>query len=77
MPYLTPDETSDTYAPFIVYMPVDETGIPIFGALAIFKGALLELTESSNYEQFGTLTPDEIAAIFQTVWDLTFPLQEC
>lgn len=77
MAYLTPDDDSDTFAPFIIYVPVDETGTPLFGALAIVKGALLELTESRNFEAYGTLTPDETAMMFQMVWDLTFPLQEC
>jgi len=36
--------------------------------LAIVKGALLPLIYSSNFEQFGSLTPDESAAYFQDMF---------
>lgn len=37
--------------------------------LAIFMGALDRLADARNYEQFGTLTPEEMADYFQTVLD--------
>lgn len=37
--------------------------------LAIVMGALLPLTKPENFEQYGTLTPEETAAYFQTMVD--------
>lgn len=64
MPYLTPDSSRLTE-------PL--TGLRSFcipESLAyILSGAILELTKSYNWEQYGTATPDESADFFLSLWE--------
>lgn len=55
MPYLTPDTIPTERVCRTLKIPAD---LDIVGAVS---GALLELTKPYNWEQFGAVTPDEIA----------------
>lgn len=59
--YLTPDTAPGTNKCRVLLIPDDKTW------LALVTGALSELTHAYNYEQFGTLTPQETAEAFQTI----------
>lgn len=59
MPWLTPDEIPEGTACRPLFIPDDSAW------LAIVSGAILELTRSWNWEQFGTLTPDQCAERMQ------------
>jgi len=61
--YLTLDEIPSGRLCRPLFIPDD----PMW--LALFGGALTELTLSYNYQQFGTLTPQEMAAACQAVID--------
>lgn len=78
MAYLTPSETTTVYAPFVVYLPVDDTtGNFLIEYAALLAGIMLALTESDSFVQFGTLTPEQTAHHWQQCFDLTWPIQEC
>lgn len=64
MPYLTGDSVPVGQKCRVVYLPDD----PAF--MAAFYGAMLELTYPYNWEQFGVLTPDEMARAFFDVFDI-------
>jgi len=55
MPYLTPETLPSARICRRLFIPND------IGILAAVNGALAELTESSNWESFGAVTPDEIS----------------
>jgi hypothetical protein len=63
MPYLTGNSIPVTTKCRTVELPDD----PAF--MASFLGALLELTYPWNWEQFGTLTSDEMARAFFDIFD--------
>jgi len=63
MGYITPDNVPNTKFCVRFFVPDD------IYILAAFKGAILELTSPENWEQVGTKTPDEMAALFQTLYD--------
>lgn len=70
MPWLT----GNTAAGVIcrrVFIPAD------INLRAAFSGALLDLTSSRNWEQFGTLTPDQCAELFSLMVDTFFNDGEC
>jgi len=70
MPYLTPNSApGDTICRTLV-IPADVNWI------AIVNGALSELIYANRFEQFGTATPDEVAAVFQTMF-YDFLASEC
>jgi hypothetical protein len=70
MPYLTPDTApSDTICRSLV-IPNDWRWI------SIVNGALSELMYERRFEQFGTATPEETAAVFQVMVD-DFLVSEC
>jgi len=70
MPYLTPDTPPSGRICRTISIPADWT------FLALINGALTELTKVWNWEQFGTLTPQEAADFFQTLFD-DFRESEC
>lgn len=76
MPYLTPDNAPDDYAPFVLYLPVNASGQIDTQLGSLIYGALLELTYPENYEAYGALTPDDVASIFRAVYDLSVPFSE-
>lgn len=45
--------------------------------MAILSGALLPLTYPANFEEYGTLTPDETASQFQAMLDQMLDRQSC
>jgi len=61
--WLTPDDIPSTAECRALFIPASEAW------LANVSGALLELTYAYNWEQFGTLTPDECAARMQEMYD--------
>lgn len=64
MPFLTPDD-----APSLV-----KRGIFLPDSLefhAVFKGLMLELAQPENWEQYGVLTPDECAELWQAAIEAT------
>jgi len=61
--YLTLDEIPSGRLCRPLFIPDDSMWLALFG------GALTELTLSYNYQQFGTLTPQEMAAACQEVID--------
>lgn len=67
MPWLTGDEVPTTFKCREVRIPDN----PAF--VSALNGAVLELTYPHNWEQFGTLTPQEMAAAFLDVY---FALQD-
>ena len=58
MPYLTPNSAPSDNKCRTISIPDDPQW------LAIVNGALLELTRASNFEEFGSLTPQETADFF-------------
>jgi len=73
MPYLTPDDAPASFAQFVIWLPVDAGGVPLVEFEAILAGALLTLTWSYNFEEFGSLTPAQTAAVFGSLYDLSIP----
>lgn len=70
MPYLTPDTApGDTICKTLV-IPNDPFWI------AIVNGALSSLIYPFAFEQYGTATPEEVAAVFAQMYD-DFALSEC
>lgn len=63
MPYLTGNSGPSTYDCFRVTVPND-----LYFRLA-FKGALLTLTDPDQWEEFGTGTAAEMAALAQEMYD--------
>jgi hypothetical protein len=63
VPYLTPDEIPEGDDCRPLFIPDDTAW------LAIVSGALTELTQKYNWEQFGTVTVDEAVARMQTMVD--------
>ena len=61
MPYLTPDDPPPTNFQVSVDIPDHPNW------LAVFFGALSELSNPENWEQFGDLTPDEISQIWDDI----------
>lgn len=66
--WLTPDELPDTGKCWAITIP-DSVEF-----LALLKGCLDELRFSSNFEAFGSLTPDDVASAFAVAFDT---LAEC
>lgn len=62
MPWLTGDDIPEDQACRVIRVPNDPTFIHAV------SGALLDLTYASNWEQHGTLTPEEQAAAFDQVY---------
>jgi len=70
MPYLTGDEIPSETVCKVVRIPDDPA------LIRAFRGALLELTYSHNWEQYGSITPDEAAQAFlDAFW--TFEEDDC
>jgi len=63
MPYLTPNTASGTTVCWTLVIP---DGLDW---LSIVSGALLELGQDYNFEQFGTATPVETAGVFRDMLD--------
>lgn len=63
MGYLTADSCPIDSICRAVFIPNDEA------FLAIMRGALEQLTFSYNFDKFGTLEPEEMAACFQDMFD--------
>jgi len=61
--WLTPNETPTGYTCRRLIVP---DGVDW---LAILNGALLELSREYNFEPYGAVTPDAVAATFSTMWD--------
>ena len=66
MPWLT-HSNSPSLVAWTVYLPDDEDWI------ADFFGAFLELADPNNWEQEGTNTPDEEAAVWEAAVAATEP----
>lgn len=62
MPYLTPN-TGEPNS----HVTLDFEGG--FMAVAAFMGALSELTKPENWQEFGTMTPEQAAEAFQAAYD--------
>jgi len=62
MPYLTPDSIPSDMICRTVVIPNSVDWI------LIVNGALSELFKAYNFEQYGSLTPDETAAVFLDMW---------
>lgn len=63
MPYLTPDSPpAGEFFCRVLRVPAT----PAF--LSLVDGAITELCKAYNFEQFGTLTPDETAELFIRMW---------
>lgn len=69
--WITPDNTPSGNTCWRVFCPND-----LFFEAAL-RGALLELQQAHNWEQVGTLTPDECAGLWFDANFLTFPMVEC
>lgn len=65
MPYLTPSNAPTTSRGVIIYIPDNDEFIHTL------LGALLELTKVENWEQSGTLTEEETAELWRSVYDYT------
>lgn len=63
MPWLTPDDFGDEVKCYRVFVPDNDK------MRAAFRGALFDLSRSSNWEAQGDLTPEECAALFLK-WEL-------
>jgi len=63
MPYLTADNIPDDTICYVVRIPADSF------AVAAFMGAVSELTKAYNWEEFGEMTPDEMAASWLIVYE--------
>lgn len=61
MPYLTPDTPPAPFVTITIEVPDNPNW------LALFFGALTELHEPDNFEEFGNLTPDETSDIWQDI----------
>ena len=76
--WLTPSETVVGYAAVKLYIPVlDAAGTPSIEFTALVAGALLALTRPYNFEQYGTLTPDQAASVCGEIYKRTFPIVAC
>lgn len=62
MPWLTPNEIPATTLCRRLLIPDD------LEIVAAVSGALLSLTYAHNWEQFGTVTPEEIASAMQEMY---------
>lgn len=75
MPWLTPDGPLPGLVAYKVFLPDNDQ------LRAAFFGAFLDLCIIGNWEQFGTLTPVEVAELFIDAWLDTVPddanLTEC
>jgi len=63
MPYLTPDTLPTDTICRVLFIPNDRD------FLAIVTGALEELTFAYNFEEFGTLTPEQTAEAYTTMFN--------
>lgn len=63
MGYLTPNAAPDSVTCRALFVPDNED------CLAIVRGAIQELTFSYNWTKYGTLSPDESAALFVDMFD--------
>lgn len=70
MPWLTGDDIPEDEFCRVIHVPNDPTFIHAI------SGALLELTYAGNWEQHGTLTPEEQADAFDKVY-IEFTQSEC
>lgn len=61
MPYLTPDDPPASYVTITVEIPDDVIWY------SLFFGALTELLNVLNFEQFGDLTPLETTQIWEDI----------
>lgn len=62
MAYLSLDEAPDTATCRALFVPDSPD------CLAIVRGALMALTLPENWEVYGTLTPEESAAVFNEMF---------
>lgn len=58
MPWLTPDD-DPSFTTWVVFLPDGVDWI------ACFIGAFMSLCEPDNWQEFGTITPEEAAAKWQ------------
>lgn len=63
MPWMTPDSEPAETQPIVLEVPDHETW------LAAVRGALFDLARQENWEQFGTLTPEETANRYLEMWE--------
>jgi len=61
--WLTPDLPPTEDICRVLLLPADATW------LAVLSGALVELTDPANFEQFGTATPEDCATVFSIMFD--------
>lgn len=73
MPWLTPNNAPDDFMPFIIYLPVDSSDDIMVEHAGILLGALLDLLNPSNFQQYGSQTPEDTAQVFDTVIVLSLP----
>ena len=64
--WLTPDTPVPTKQAYRVVLPDDDV------MRSAFWGAFLLLCRVENWEQFGTMTPDQAALVFEECWQQTY-----
>lgn len=69
--WLTGENNALGYVRRVLLIPNDQ------GLRTAVTGAILELTYAHNWEQYGTLTPDECAEVFQYVLSQFLIEEEC
>jgi len=69
--WLTPDDAPDTLKCWRVFCPEGDV------YEAALRGALLSLAEETNWEQFGTQTPEDVATAFLDAFFQTIEMNEC
>lgn len=60
--YLTPDTLPTDYVCRVLTIPND---IDVISAV---NGQINEITKPENWQQFGTVTPEEVAAAINDMW---------
>jgi hypothetical protein len=71
MPWLTPDSDTWSLVCVQIHVPDDDT------LRAALRGLLLDLERVQNWEQFGTATPEEVAAAWEAANEYNLDLNEC
>lgn len=69
--FLTPEDTPTQTRCWRVFIP-DSLEFE-----AIFRGHMLALQKAYNWEQYGSMTPEECAAMWEDVNTQTFLMTEC
>ena len=66
--YVTPDTTTPTLVGVVLHLPDD-----VF-LRAAFLGAVETLARAENWQQVGTMTPEDAARLFEEAIALSWPL---